>query len=532
MPRSVTLSALTWTAPDGAAVLSDLDLAFGNERTGLVGRNGTGKTTLLRLIAGELSPGAGHVEVRGTLGILRQDMPTSRGETVSDLFGASDTLALIDRAEAGRATVAEIAAIDWTLPTRIEEALARCGLALDPRAPLAALSGGERTRAGLAALVFAEPDILLLDEPTNNLDADGRRAVSEILGGWRRAAIVVSHDRALLDEMDTIVELSGLSAARYGGNYSAYRAHKMREIDAAHRDLADAEKSRTAVRRRAQQAAERKARRDGRGRKDRAKGGHPKIIMDLAKERAEASAGAGARLRDTRSAMADEAVSAAREKVEIIDPLTMDMPTTGLSTTKTVLRLDAVSGGHDPRRPTIRDLSLTLTGPERVAVTGPNGSGKTTLLALITGRLAPFAGTVERRVSTAYLDQHVSILAPDQSLRDNFHRLNLDATQTEGRAALARFRFRADDALRLAGRLSGGERLRAGLACTIGRAEPPALLILDEPTNHLDLDAVEALEAALAGYDGALIVVSHDRHFLASLAPDREIDLAAAQGAP
>ncbi|WP_049974733.1 ATP-binding cassette domain-containing protein [Azospirillum sp. B4] len=182
MPATITLADLSWATPDGRPLFSHLSLSFGAQRTGLVGRNGVGKSTLLALIAGDLRPQAGAVSVAGTLGVLRQGARLAPGETVSDLFGAAAGLDLLRRAEAGRATAEEVMAADWTLEARLAAALDRLGLDVTAETPLAALSGGQRTRAALAALVFAEPDFLLLDEPTNNLDADGRSTVAGLLG--------------------------------------------------------------------------------------------------------------------------------------------------------------------------------------------------------------------------------------------------------------------------------------------------------------------------------------------------------------
>ncbi|WP_375691376.1 ABC-F family ATP-binding cassette domain-containing protein [Pseudooceanicola sp. LIPI14-2-Ac024] len=531
MPASITLSNLSWSTPDGTPLFSDLDLTFGAERCGLVGRNGTGKTTLLRLIAGEVSPRAGSLHVDGRVGVLRQEVAPDPDATLADLFGARAALAVLDRAEAGCASIAELADADWLLADRIAAALARLGLDAAPATPLAALSGGQRTRARLAALIFDAPDILLLDEPTNNLDGAGRAAVAELLAGWTGGAIVVSHDRALLERMDAIVELTTLGATRYGGAYADYRARKAIELQAAEHDLARAERTRADTARKAQEAAERKARRDGAGKRRRAEGGQPKMLLDKAKERSEASGGANARLRDARRAEAEAAHDAARARIEVLQPMAMDLPPTGLHSARGVLRLDHLTGGQDAAAPVIRDLSLSLTGPERLAITGPNGAGKSTLLALLTGELPPLSGTAETLVPMARLDQQMDLLDPEDTILGNYRRLTPRSGETESHAALARFMFRAGDGLRRVGALSGGQRLRAGLACVLGRVDPPQLLILDEPTNHLDLDAMSALEAALNAYDGALIVVSHDTAFLDAIGITRRLHLPLAESA-
>ena len=521
---SIILSDLSWSRPDGRPLFSHLDLTFGAERTGLVGRNGTGKTTLLNLISGALPVQTGHVSVTGTLGILRQTVQVGATESVADLFGVSDALAILRRAEVGEATASDLEAANWTLEARMIAALARVGLEVAPETRLAALSGGQRTRAGLAALVFFQPDFLLLDEPTNNLDREGRQAVLDLLSGWRRGAIIVSHDRELLETVDAIVELTSLGATRYGGNWSRYRARKVLELAAAQTDLADAEKRVDDVGRAAQAATERKARKDSAGQKKAANGDAPRILLGAQKNRSENTGGDNARLAERQRHEALVATAEARERIEILQPLSVFVPPTDLPANRTVLQIDMVTAGYQDQ-PVIRDFSLNLTGPERVAITGPNGSGKTTLLALITGKLKPWTGTVCVTDSFALLDQSVSLLDPSLSIRDNFRRLHPQSDENNCRAALARFMFRADAALQIVGTLSGGQMLRAGLACVLGGVAPPDLLILDEPTNHLDIDSIEAVEAGLRAYDGALLVVSHDEAFLEAINITRRIVL-------
>ncbi|WP_439569969.1 ABC-F family ATP-binding cassette domain-containing protein [Sphingopyxis sp.] len=522
---SITISNLSWFTPDGRAVLSDLDLNFPSERAGIVGRNGVGKSTLLRLLTGDIAPTAGHIAIDGSVAMLRQTVQVEPTETIADLMDISPALARLRKAEQGEGTIDEIADADWTLEARIDEALAHVGLSVPADTPLATLSGGQRTRAALAGAIFAAPDFLLLDEPTNNLDREGREAVRDLVRGWRGGAIVVSHDRELLEDMDAIVELTGLGAARHGGGWSAYRDRKDIEEAAAEAELSGAQKELRRVRRQAQVTAERQARRDNGGRRKAARGDEPAILLGTFKRRAEESVGANRRLAERQQSEAEAQLSTARAKIEIVDPLSVGLPSTGLPSSRTVLSLGHVTAGYVERQSIIRDFSFAVTGPERVAITGPNGSGKSTLLALVAGTLAPWSGEVRVCVPFALFDQRVGLLYPAHSIAENFLGLNPGTTNNQCRAALARFRFRADAADQIVGTLSGGQMLRAGLACVLGAPRPPQLLILDEPGNHLDIESLAAVETGLAAYDGALLLVSHDTAFLGAIGITRTIEL-------
>jgi len=528
MPAFVTLDSLSYAAPDGRLLLDNLTLAFGAERTGLVGRNGAGKTTLVRLILGELQPSGGRVSVRGRIGVLRQALAPPAGASVADLLGVADALARLRRIEAGEGTDDDLALADWMLDARLDSALADVGLAgLDLDRPAATLSGGQATRAALAGLIAAAPALLILDEPTNNLDAEGRAAIAGVLERWKGGAIVVSHDRALLRRMDRIVELTSLGAEVHGGGYDLYAERKAEAEAAARRALSDAEKDAARVARETQVAAERKARRDAAGRRSRVGSSDPKILLDFRAERAEASGGRQTRLADRLKADAAQALEDAEGRVERVRRLAFDLPPSGLAAGKTVLAFEDAAFAWPGETPVLSDLSLRIAGPERVAVTGPNGAGKTTLVRLAAGELEPTAGCVVRGVPAAFLDQKTALLHDDETLVEAFRRLNPGATENAARAALARFLFRNVAADKPVSTLSGGERLRAGLACALMGERPPGLLILDEPTNHLDLDSIGAVEAALRGYDGALLVVSHDADFLEAVGVGREVRLPA-----
>lgn len=524
MSALLTLDCLSLSSPDGRLLFSDLNLMVRNERVGLVGRNGSGKSTLLRAIAGEVRPTSGSIALTGTSGSLRQLTGDIEGNA-AELLGVAASLARLDRIERGEGNAEDFNSADWLLPARIDAVLTQVGLrpaSLDRHA--STFSGGERMRLSLARLLLESPDLILLDEPTNDLDADGREAVRELLENWRGGALIASHDRALLEHVDRIVALSPTGITIVGGGWSAYEAVRDAARDRAEQAKQRAEVELRAAKRDAQDSRERQARRNSGGRAYAASGSAPRISLGLAKRRAEATAGRAERLAAQGIDHAASARDAAQAALEIVVPLSFSLPSSALPANRRVLSLEEVVLDRGGRR-LFGPLTFTMTGPERIAVAGPNGVGKSSLLKLITGDLAPDRGTVRTGAPVAYLDQHVGLLRNDLSLVDNLKRCCPGFDDNEAHKALARFAFRNKDALRSTGSLSGGERLRAGLACVMSGSTAPQLLLLDEPTNHLDVASVEELEAALSGYDGALILVSHDSAFLRHIGIERVLDL-------
>ena len=524
MSSSLTLDSLSLTTPDGTPLFDGLTLSLGRECIGLVGRNGCGKSTLLRAIAGEIEPARGSLSVHSRIGRLAQIADETL--TVSEALGAAEGLAILARMMAGDGTLEDADAADWTLESRLEAALSATGLREMPLdTPLAQLSGGERTRVMVARLLLEQPDILLLDEPTNNLDTEGRAAIASLLKDWRSGAIIASHDRNLLEQMDRIVELSPIGVTVFGGGWSEFREAR----DAARAQAeADLTRSVNALKRAeadAQHAKEKQDRRDKAGRSARAKGSEPKLLLDARAERAEHTAARGNQLAGRLTGEANASVEAARARVEITAPITMELPPVHLPASKDILTATDITAAFDGRR-LFGPLSFTLRGPRRLAISGPNGSGKTTLMRMILGEIAPASGTLQRHTHRiARLDQHVSLLPREGSILDAILAVQPHLTLNEAHAALARFAFRNTAAHQPVTTLSGGERLRAGLATIFAAPEPPELLLLDEPTNHLDMDTIEALEAALTAYDGALITISHDPAFLRTIGVEDDIAL-------
>jgi ATPase subunit of ABC transporter with duplicated ATPase domains len=504
---------LTFAWPTGEVVFADLDVAFPDGLTGLVGRNGVGKSTLLRILAGELTPTAGHVTGPATVGYLPQQLPLQSDRTVAAVLGTDHRLAALQRITEGdgRPEDLDLIADDWDLEERTEAALASFGFAgLDLDRLVGSLSGGEVILLALAGLFLARPDVLILDEPTNNLDRGARGRLYTALQGWRGPVITVSHDRELLDLVDQIAEMRTGEVRIFGGSFSAFTEALATEQQAAARDVRAAQSD---LRRQQRELADARVKLDRRLRYARSQAENvPKIVAGAKKRAAQVSAG---KLRGGHEADVEQAkgnLDAAEERVRDDDLIRIDLASTTVPAARDVLIMDRVV------LRTGREVSLHLRGPERVALTGPNGSGKTTLIDTICGTVQPRSGSVDLRVPVRLLPQRLDLLDDSESTLAGVSRYAPSADDNRLRAQLARFLLDADTIRRPVGSLSGGERFRATLAALLLAEPAPQLLILDEPTNNLDLDSVAQLVSALRQYRGALLVASHDERFLADIA--------------
>ncbi|MEV0329136.1 ribosomal protection-like ABC-F family protein [Micromonospora echinospora] len=526
----VICTNLSFSWPDDTPVFSDLSFTVPPGRTGLVAPNGAGKTTLLRLIAGDLTPTGGAVTVDGMLGYLPQNLPLAGDLTVAEVLGVDATLAALRAIEAGDAAEEHFTAVgdDWDVEERSRAELDRLGLgdvALERR--LHTLSGGQVVSLGLAAQLLKRPDVLLLDEPTNNLDIDARHRLYAVLADWPGCLLLVSHDRLLLDRMDRIAELDRGEVHLFGGNFTAYEEAARTAREAAERTVRSAEQEVKREKREMQQARERADRRASNAARNLGNAGLARIVAGGLKRSAQESAGRARQAHANRVSEAQTRLDEASRSLRDEQVLTLELPDTTVPAGRTVVAAERMQLHHGGR-PVFADdgVDLTIRGPERIALTGPNGAGKSTLLRLLHADLEPDAGQVRRAEGrVAYLSQRLDLLDPDRTVAENFTAYAPDRPEAERMNLLARFLFRGARAHLPVGALSGGERLRATLACVLYAQPAPHLLLLDEPTNNLDLVSVGQLESALTAYRGASVVVSHDERFLADIGVQRWLRL-------
>ncbi|GGV88341.1 ABC transporter ATP-binding protein [Streptomyces gelaticus] len=537
----VVCSNLSFAWPDDTPVFEDLSFTLGSGRTGLVAPNGSGKSTLLKLIAGELHPGTGSVSVGGTLGYLPQNLPLTRDLTVAEVLGIAPVIRALDAVESGDVSEEHFTTIgdDWDIEERTRAQLDRLGLAdLTLDRSLNTLSGGQVVSLGLAAQLLKRPDVLLLDEPTNNLDLDARHKLYDVLEDFGGCLLLVSHDRALLDRMERIAELERGELRFYGGNFTEYEEAVRAEQEVAEKNIRNAEQELKREKREMQQARERAERRASNAARNLKNAGLPRIFAGNMKRGAQESAGRSGQLHASRVSEArarlDEAGRALRDEQRI----TLDLPDTDVPAGRTLVLGEHMQVSHGGRTVFAGPgIDLTVRGPERIALTGPNGSGKTTLLRLLNGELDLDGGQIKRADGRiAYLSQRLDLLDPDRTVAENFTAFAPHRPEAERMNLLARFLFRGPRAHLPVRVLSGGERLRATLACVLCAEPAPQLLLLDEPTNNLDLVSAGQLESALGSYRGAFVVVSHDEPFLARIGVSRWLRLAGGEltetGAP
>lgn len=541
---SFIIKDLSYIHTDKEILFSHIHLSINSgDKIALTGNNGCGKSTLMRILAGDLSPSSGTVLRPEHLYYVPQHFGQYDRQTIAQALGISHKLSALHAILSGDAAEAHFNTLndDWTVEERAQAALDSWGLGGIPLSrPMEGLSGGEKTRIFLAGMELHNPTAILLDEPTNHLDADGRERLHNLLRRTSATVLVISHDRTLLNLLPAICELSSQGLTYYSGNYDFYKEQKTLQQNALTQQLEEKQKALRLARKVAREVEERKAKQNVRGEKASIKKGIPRILMGGLKNNAENSSSRLSSIHAKKAEKLQTEMAGIKSSLSQTDKLKTDFNASHLHTGKILVTARDVnfhypnhtaSPAETPHTETTAKslwaspLTFQLRSGDRLSLKGKNGSGKTTLLKLIMGELHPTDGVMERAGFTSvYLDQEYSLVRNERSVLQQAEAFNhRHLPEHEVKTILNRYLFPRDVWNKPCSKLSGGEKMRLSFCCLMIADNTPDMFILDEPTNNLDIESIEIITATIRNYAGTVIAISHDREFLKDTGIEREI---------
>ena len=525
------LQNISYSHPNKDLLFSHINLTVNKyEKIALIGNNGTGKSTLLRIIAGHLSPSGGHINAATTLFYIPQNFGQFNHLTIAQALHIEVKLKALKEILDGNTSIENFNLLneDWTIEDRCREALHYWKLnELDLSQKMETLSGGQKTKVFLAATSIHQPELILFDEPSNHLDRAARQDLYDFIKTTKSTLIVVSHDRKLLNLLDIVCELSQQGIRKYGGNYHFYMEQKQIENDALDQDIQSKTKALRKAKEKERETIERQQKLDARGKSKQEKAGVAKIMMNTLRNQAENSTSKLKTAHAAKIGSISEDLQALRDALPEIDKMKLGFDHASLHKGKILFSAKDINFSYGTKWLWNKDQTFDIVSGERMAIKGQNGSGKTSLIKLILGNMEPQKGTIYRADNkSVYIDQDYSLIDNKLLVYEQCQQFNASALQEhEIKIRLNRFLFTKESWEKPCSALSGGERMRLLLCCLTISNQAPDIIILDEPTNNLDIQNVQILTAAINDYKGTLIVVSHDDTFLEQVHTDWTIEL-------
>ncbi|WP_183565224.1 ribosomal protection-like ABC-F family protein [Mucilaginibacter sp. SP1R1] len=514
------LQDITYIHPNRDLLFADINLIVNKQdKIALIGNNGTGKSTLLNIMAANLRPSAGQVKASSRPYYVPQLFGQFNNYSVAQALQIEDKLTALREILDGNVTNENLTLLDddWAIEERCKQALTHWNLrGLDLTQNMGSLSGGQKTKAFLAGISIHRPEIVLLDEPSNHLDMQSRNMLYSYVKTTTNTLVVVSHDRTLLNLLNTVCELSKRGITVYGGNYDFYTEQKGIESDALSQDLRSKEKALRKAKEIEKESVERQQKLDARGKKKQEKAGVPTIFMNTLRNNAEKSTSRIKGVHAEKVGAISQELSQLRMEMPDIDKMKMDFDNSALHKGKVLITAKEVNFGYADQLLWPSDLNFQIRSGQRMVIKGPNGSGKTTLIKMILGGIEPRSGTIDRAdIKAIYIDQDYSLIDNRLSVYQQAQQFNSGALQEHDiKIRLNRFLFTKAYWDKPCKALSGGEKMRLMLCSLTISNQAPDIMVLDEPTNNLDIQNIEILTAAVNEYTGTLLVVSHDEYFL------------------
>ncbi|WP_245752569.1 ABC-F family ATP-binding cassette domain-containing protein [Chitinophaga arvensicola] len=516
--------------PDNEELFYDLNFILNNgEKAALVGINGAGKSTLLRILSGKIELTSGEILSSALPWYVPQHLGEFDTWSVAKALQADKKLKALYAILGGDTDARHFSQLDedWDIENKVKRALEKWDLGnISENRPLGSLSGGQKTKAFLAAMELNSPQLILLDEPSNHLDSKTRKQLYTMILQSKSTMLIVSHDRTLLNLMNKTLELNEKGIEVFGGNFDFYQQKKMEKVNALRARLNEQSKALKASEKKATDMAGQRAQQEFKGRSAGLSHSIPRIIAGGLKNKAERSTARMINTHEEKIATLLQDIENTKAQIQEYEILKIDIRTPAFTPGQLLIDIADINFKYSDKF-LWTNLRFQIKSGERVQIEGENGCGKTTLLRILTRELTPFEGDYNSApFNYFYLDQHYSMIDPKLNVYEQIQSYNKHGLEEHDlKELLVSSQFDPATFDRKCAVLSGGEKMKLSLSCLLVSNQAPDLLILDEPTNNLDIKSLDVLTLAVKNYDGTLIVISHDDYFISEIGIDRRINL-------